>query len=112
MECLLRACLSSGPVSGLIYDKKHVALLGKENMGFKRLLLLSTAVLFAALLCAGCQGKEKDTTPLKINEEKDVHGLYEKVVKEREKTAKPKQKGKETESKKPNQTSAGSGEKK
>ena len=86
-------------------------MLGKENMGLKKLLLLLTGVLFAALLCAGCHGKEKETTPLKINPEKDIHGLYEKVLKERERTAKSKQKVKETEPKKPNQTRDGNNEK-
>ena len=48
--------------------------------------LMST--LLAIFLCAGCSGKKEDeAAPIQINPEKDVHELYNKVVKEREKTA-------------------------
>jgi hypothetical protein len=82
--------------------------LGEENMGLKRLLLLLMSVLFAGLFCISCSGKEHETAPLKINPGKDIHSLYEKVVKEKEKSAKnTKQNLKATEPKRANQTPAG-----
>jgi hypothetical protein len=46
------------------------------------------SVLLAVFLCAGCSDKSKDeAAPIQINPEKDVHELYKKVVKERERTA-------------------------
>ena len=44
--------------------------------------------LLAVFLCAGCSGKKEDeAATIKINPEKNIHELYRKVVKEREKTA-------------------------
>ena len=46
------------------------------------------SVFLAVFLCAGCRDKSKDeAAPIQINPEKDVHELYKKVVKERERTA-------------------------
>jgi ribosome-binding ATPase YchF (GTP1/OBG family) len=46
------------------------------------------SALLAIFLCAGCSGKKEDeAAPIQINPEKDIHELYKKVVKEREKTA-------------------------
>jgi hypothetical protein len=46
------------------------------------------SALLAIFLCAGCSGKKEDEAPpLQINPEKDIHALYQKVLKEREKTA-------------------------
>ena len=42
----------------------------------------------AIILCPGCSGKKEDeAAPVQINPEKNIHELYKKVVKEREKTA-------------------------
>jgi hypothetical protein len=49
-------------------------------------LIMST--FLAIFLCAGCSGKKEDeAAPILINPDKDIHELYKKVVKEREKTA-------------------------
>jgi hypothetical protein len=46
------------------------------------------SALLAAFLCAGCSGKKEDeAAPIQINPEKNIHELYKKVVKEREKNA-------------------------
>ena len=46
------------------------------------------SALLAIFLCAGCSGKkEEEVAPIRINPEKDIHELYKKVEKEREKTA-------------------------
>jgi hypothetical protein len=46
------------------------------------------SVLLAIFLCAACSGKkEEEAAPIRINPEKDIHELYQKVLKEREKTA-------------------------
>ena len=46
------------------------------------------SVLLAIFLCSGCSGKkDEEAAPIQINPEKDIHELYKKVVKEREKTA-------------------------
>jgi hypothetical protein len=46
------------------------------------------SALLVIFLCAGCSGKKEDeAAPIQINPEKDVHELYKKVAKEKEKTA-------------------------
>ena len=46
------------------------------------------SALLAIFLCAACSGKkEEEAAPIRINPEKDIHELYQKVLKEREKTA-------------------------
>lgn len=46
------------------------------------------SALLVIFLCAGCSGKKEDeAAPIQINPEKDIHELYKKVVKDREKTA-------------------------
>jgi hypothetical protein len=46
------------------------------------------SALLAVFLCAGCSGKKEDeTAPIQINPDKNIHELYKKVVKEREKNA-------------------------
>jgi hypothetical protein len=55
-----------------------------NNPFFMNFLL---GALLTAVLCAGCSGKDEETAPLQISPEKDIHELYRKVAKEREKTA-------------------------
>jgi hypothetical protein len=46
------------------------------------------SVLLAVFVCAGCSGKnDEETNPVRINPEKNMHELYQRVVKEREKTS-------------------------
>ena len=57
-------------------------------MSIKKFVVYLNSVLFVFFLCIGCTGKkENETPPVNINPGKDIHEVYEKVVKEREKTA-------------------------
>jgi hypothetical protein len=57
------------------------------------------SAFLAIFLCAACSGKkENEAAPIQINPEKDIHKLYKKVAKEREKTtARAGQESKESE---------------
>ena len=57
-------------------------------MGVNKYLGFMVTALVAIVLCAGCSGKkDEEAAPVQINPEKDIHELYRKVAKEREKTA-------------------------
>ena len=74
-------------------------------LSINKFFVFLIGILFAVSLCAGCQSKkEREATPIKVNPEKDMQGIYEKVVKEREKRAsKANQDSKENESKRKKQ---------
>jgi hypothetical protein len=57
-------------------------------MQINNYLELMMTALLTLCLCTGCSGKKEDeAAPIQINPEKDIHELYKKVVKDREKTA-------------------------
>ena len=57
-------------------------------MSSKKLFVFLISVLLAGFLCISCQGKKNhEAPPIKVNPDKDIHEVYEKVVKEREKNA-------------------------
>jgi len=52
----------------------------------KKLFIFLISVLFAGLLFISCQSKKNhESPPVKINPGKNMHEIYEKVLKEREK---------------------------
>jgi len=54
-------------------------------MSVKEFGVLIICVLFAISLCIGCSNEKEQKS---ISKGKDIHGLYEKVAKEKEKTLK------------------------